>query len=109
MHINVSVSAVYLGFTCLERAPYPQCGDQSGRPCCSAEPDCNSLRHEREGAGEPFGACYFAGITSIPSSTAAVCNRSEERRVGKECRYQWARDEEKKKNRTTQHHRRGVQ
>src|SRR5437879_13775026 len=41
-----------------------------------------------------FSPCAVGSVESLSS----ISSRSEERRVGKECRYRWAADHEKKKD-----------
>src|SRR5438034_10991515 len=49
------------------------------------------------GNGAPSGPHYNLNIIGVPKDKSA---RSEERRVGKECRCRWRREHERKKNTT---------
>src|SRR5437867_13162706 len=74
--------------TGVQTCALPICFHKRGAPC--ARPACN--------------ASASASIRSTPpiskrSPDATVCARSEERRVGKECRSRWSPSHEKKKGR----------
>src|ERR1035441_2526637 len=84
---------------CLERTPGSFIGSsRSRRPCCSmsstlTSPEESTLSRERNGKNiqDRRYCCVFHGVIAGSANPARfVDDRSEERRVGKECRSRWS-------------------
>src|SRR5690606_39799640 len=72
------------------------CSSDLHHPLTRHLPSQPALRAHRVGGGRPRVQQHPAALGAAVD-VAEVGSRSEERRVGKECRSRWARDQEKKK------------
>src|SRR5262245_66600030 len=93
---------MYIIFFFSSRRRHTRCLSDWSSDVCSS--DLSTLVHARMRNREPGIAphCVIPGRGAVTEllraiDTHGVVRRSEERRVGKECRYRWSADHEKKK------------